>query len=478
MKNVKLRGVIAAVSGALCMSFGANAMADSTDDIVNALIAKGVLTEEEGSLLLKGREGEKEAAAKKSKGAVTATYKDGIVIGTEDGKNSLTINGRVHFDSRHYDYDEDYNGVSSGTGADTFDIRRARIGVKARFLDYYEGEVVFNGTGSAPTLDVAYLNIGWWKPAQIRVGQFKMPFSMEQLTSSNNIDFVERSFVDSLIPAKEIGAMLHGSPIAGVNYGLAFSNGAGQNGVEGDASVDDKDIVGRVAVNFAELAGNKDWLFHTALAYSKGDIAKNQGLGVSGRTEARGASFLTTLPGVGNNAAGVNNEIDRTRLGLEAAVAYGPFKLQTQWVKASFDYNPTATTSVDEDVKAFYAQALWTITGESQVSRYRSGAFSSLKPKNNFDPKNFTGGAWEAGVRYSKFDASDFRSVAGTGLGFLEADAWTVGLKFVPNPHVRFMLDYVKTDFEEAAPGFAGVGVNGKNEDDEKAILFRTQFAF
>jgi phosphate-selective porin OprO/OprP len=216
MKNAKLRGVIAAVSGALLMGFGANAMADSTDDIVNALIAKGVLTEEEGSLLLKGREGEKEAAAKKSKNAVTATYKDGIVIGTEDGKNSLTINGRVHFDSRHYDYDEDYNGVSSGTGADTFDIRRARIGVKARFLDYYEGEVVYNAAPSGGSnLDVAYLNIAWWKPAQIRVGQFKMPFSMEQLTSSNNIDFVERSFVDSLIPAKEIGAMLHSHLVLG-----------------------------------------------------------------------------------------------------------------------------------------------------------------------------------------------------------------------------------------------------------------------
>ena len=429
--------------------------------------------------MLKGRAGEKEAAEKKSKGALTATYKDGIVIGTEDGKNSLTVNGRVHFDTRGYSYDESYNGVSSGTGADTFDIRRARIGVKAKFLDYYEGEVVFNPTqSSSSVLDVAYLNIAWWKPAQIRVGQFKMPFSMEQLTSSNNIDFVERSFVDALIPAKEIGAMLHGTPVKGVNYGIALSNGAGQNGVENDASVDDKDIIGRVAINLAELAGSKDWLFHTGLAYSKGDISKAQGLGVSGRTEARGVSFLTTLPGVGNNAVGANNEIDRSRLGLEAAVAYGPFKLQSQWVKNSFDYNPNATTSVDEDVKAFYVQALWTITGESQVTRYRNGAFSGIKPKSNFDPKTFSGGAWEAGVRYSKFDASDFRGVAGTGLGFLEADAWTVGLKFIPNPHVRFMLDYVKTDFEEATPGFAGVIVNGKPEDDEKAILFRTQFAF
>src|SRR5690606_13250782 len=331
MGSFKLRSVAIAVAGTMFMGMGMQAKADTSEELLQTLVAKGILTEEEGEMLLKNRAEEKKAVEEKQKKEVSVAYKDGIVFGTADGKNSLQVNGRVHFDSRTYGYDEDYNGTASSTGSDTFDIRRARLGVKAKFLDHYSGEVVVNGTGSAPILDVAYLNIAWWKPAQIRVGQFKMPFSLEQLTSSNNIDFVERSFVDSLVPAKEIGAMLHGSPIAGVNYGLAFSNGNGQNGVETDASVDDKDIVGRVAVNFAELAGNKDWLFHTGLAYSKGDIAKNQGLGVNPRTEARGARFMTGLPGVGNNAVGVNNEIDRTRLGLEAALAYGPFKLQSQW---------------------------------------------------------------------------------------------------------------------------------------------------
>jgi len=491
MKHAKLRGVIAAVSGALLMSFGANAMADSTDDIVNALIAKGVLTEEEGALLMKGRAGEKEAAEKKSKGAVTATYKDGIVIGTEDGKNSMTINGRVHFDSRWYNYDEDNNGsnAASSTGSDTYDVRRARIGVKARFLDHYEGEVVFNGTGSAPVLDVAYLNVAWWKPVQFRVGQFKMPFSMEQLTSSNNIDFIERSFVDAYIPAKEIGAMVHGSPWKGITYALATSNGRGQNGTENDVRVDNKDIIGRATINFAEIMGNKDMVLHAGLAFSEGDISKADGVNAFGgdrSTEARGAKFFNG-PVVANNNF-VDAEIDRSRLGLEAALAYGPFKVQGQWVKNEFDFD-TATGSYDPEIKVWYAEALWTITGESHASRYRNGAFSGIKPKNNFDAKNFKGGAWEVGVRYSKFDAGDFDEVgirAGAGKdaqistgasGYAKADALTVGVKFVPNPHVRFMLDYVKTDFEDQFGG-GSVSVNGKNEDDEQTILFRTQFAF
>ncbi len=482
MRNAKLRGVIAAVSGALLMSFGATAMADSTDDIVNALIAKGVLTEEEGSLLLKGREGEKDAAAKKSKNAVTATYKDGIVIGTEDGKNSITINGRVHADYRSFGYENDNDAAAPAdagnvtNGGDTFDIRRARVGVKARFLDYYEGEIVLNGTGGAPTMDVAYLNVAWWKPAQIRVGQFKMPFSLEQLTSSNNIDFVERSVLDRYIAAKEIGAMLHGSPVKGITYGLAVSNGRPQNNAEGDNRVDSKDIIGRVTANFAEIADIKDVVLHAGLAYSKGDISKGDGLGGNRGPETNSGITYFTAPAVAS-VNGVDNSIDRTRLGLEGAVAYGPFKFQTQYLTTNFDYKANATTNVDEDIKTFYAQALWTITGETHASRYRNGAFSGIKPKSNFDPKTFSGGAWEVGVRYAKFDASDIADNVG-GTGFAKSDAWTYGVKFVPNPHVRFMLDYVKTDFKDAIANNPGVLVNGKLEDDERAILFRTQFAF
>lgn len=469
MKYAKLRDVVAAVSGALLMGFGANAMADSTDDIVNALIAKGVLTEEEGALLMKGRADEKEAVEKKRAGAVTMRYKDGIVVGTEDGKNSMQINGRMHFDSRWYDYSEGKGAIGLDDGADKFDVRRARIGVKGRFLDYYSGEVVLNGTGSAPVLDVAYLNVAWWKPVQFRVGQYKQPFSMEQLTSSNNIDFVERSFVDKLVPAKEIGAMVHGSPWAGVTYALGFTSGEGQNEVEEDANVDDKDAVGRITANLAELAGNQGWLAHVGLAYSKGDISQStRGFGISRSTETRSSvNYLQNIVSSGDN------DIDRRRLGLEAALAYGPFKLQGQWVKNSFD-----DSDVDEAVKAYYVQALWTITGESQVDRYKSGAFSGLRPKSNFDPKNFTGGAWEAGIRYSKFDASDFSKTLPLSRGYLEADAWTAGLKFVANPHVRFMLDYIKTGFENAGATYTGLIVNGKEVDDEKAILFRTQFAF
>jgi phosphate-selective porin OprO/OprP len=250
--------------------------------------------------------------------------------------------------------------------------------------------------------------------------------------------------------------------------------------------VDNKDVIGRVTANFAELMDNKDMVLHAGLAYAKGDIPKGAGVGGNRSTESRGASFFTA-PVFADTTNTSDKSIDRSRLGLEAVVAYGPVKLQGQYLTTNYDLK-TSANSYDIDVKTWYAEALWTLTGESHADRYKAGAFGALKPKNDFDPEKFTGGAWEIGARYSKFDGSDFDTPLLTAAGdsqvttraanFTEAKAFTAGIKFVPSAHVRFMLDYVKTDFNNPIGTTSGITVNGKSEDSEKAIMFRTQLAF
>ncbi|MFZ3088806.1 MAG: porin [Methylotenera sp.] len=508
--NYKLRSLVAAaVAGSFMLGFGANALADSTDDIVNALIAKGVLTEEEGALLMKGRAGEKEAADKKKASSVSAKFKDGLSFESGDGKFKAQLNGRVHADYRTFDYNDNKNNatptaasvansIGNASVADTFDIRRARLGFKAAWKDYYEAEVVAD-LGNTTTLDVGYLNIAWWKPVQFRFGQFKMPMNLEELTSSNNIDFMERSFVNSLAPTKEIGAMVHGSPLTGVTYALAASNGNLKN-AETDIREDGKDVIGRVTANFAEILGNKDMVLHAGLSYSQGDTPEGT-VGTNGRTEARGASFFRA-PVLANSAAtttgGTFSGIDRSRLGLEGVVAYGPFKIQSEWMQQNNDFTTqtavgSAKRHYDLDTTNWYAEALWTITGENYADAYKGGAFSGLKPKNDFDPTSFKGGLWELGLRYSEFDASDY-NVAGIGqgvtgtadtkittkaAGFAKADAWTLGVKFLPTANTRLMLNYVNTDFKDVIGGATGgVIVNQKRVNDEQALIMRAQWMF
>lgn len=484
--NFKLRSLVAAaVAGSFMLGFGANAAADSTDDIVNALIAKGVLTEEEGALLVKGRAGEKEAAEAKKKTAVTAKFKDGITFESGDGDNKFSINGRVQLDYRDFDWSEGKSTGANANDADTFDIRRAYLGAKGTFAKYYDFDVTadFAAQSNASHLDVAYLNAKWWKQAQFQFGQFKMPFSLEERTSSRFIDFQERSFNNntSLTPGKERGFMVHGTPFTGVNYALAFSNGQGKNTNETDIREDSKDIIAHVDTNIAEIMGIKDSVIHLGVSYANGDLPA-AAVG-SQRTEGRGAQFFSAaafnggLPGSGT---GTNNTMERTRTGLEGAFTYGPVKIQGEWAKANFDGKTNTNVSYDRDIKAYYAEALWLITGESYADAYKGGKFDRIKPKNDFNPSGNGWGALEAGIRFSKFDASDFKlaavNVAGTGVlaagSTNEADAWTVGLKWLPTANSRFLLNYVDTDFDTP------VTVNGVTENGEKAVTLRAQFDF
>jgi phosphate-selective porin OprO and OprP len=487
-----------AVSGAVLLMAGQVALADSATDIVDALVMKGVLTEEEGRLITKGHT---------SKTNVTPILKEkdnNFTIESPNGNNSISLTGRIHFDARAYEdnYGADValastSATPGATGADTFDIRRARLGVKYKFAKNYSGEIVFNTVGAVNVLDVGYMDVSWFEKAKFRFGQFKMPFSLEQLTSSNNIDFIERSFVDAYIPAKEIGAQVFGEPTKGMTYALAVSNGlpaANAVGSEADSRQDGKDVIGRLTFNAAEAAGNKDDVYHAGLAFSYGNSPIGTGLGGNRSTEARGASFWTSP--VQSQLGGLSKNIERARYGAEGAIASGPFKIQGQYSVISQDFvagTAATATAYDLDIKTYYVQALWTLTGEKWADRYKAGAFGALKPKTDFDSDKFTGGAWEIGARFSKFDGSDFNlgglapggtADSGTtnGIGFTtkaagytEAKAYTIGVKFVANPNFRVMADYVRTDFSNMLSTYA---INGKAIDEENAILVRTQIMF
>lgn len=504
--NFKLRNLLATtLASTFLLGFGANAFADSTDDLLNVFIAKGMLTEEEGTLLLKARDQEKEAKSHKP----DLKVKDGgMTIETADGKHSISLTGRLHADYRNFtNYDSSNSGTNTRRVADTFDIRRARLGLKGKLYENYEFEVSAdlagpNNGNTSSVLDVAFLNINYWKPAQLRFGQFKMPMNLEKMTSSNNIDFMERSYVNQFSPNEDLGAMLWGIPKDGFTYALAVSNGEGKNRNEKDSRVDVMEYLARGTVNFAQLMDNKDAVYHVGAAYSRTDLSKNSAKvgetdstnfdtnflagSNSVRTEGRGATFFTfpTLVSI----ADVDSSIQRTRTALEGVAAYGPVKLQAEWMKTNFDGDINTTQKFDADVNTWYAEALWLVTGEKYADFYKDGAFGAIKPKNNFELGKEGMGAWELGLRYSKFDASDFNipafTATGTGVetaitttgakakSTFEANALTAGIKFVPNPNTRFMLNYIRTSFDTP------ISIAGKLEDNENAITMRAQYMF
>lgn len=494
MKEIKLRGILAAVSGALLISAGSTAMADSTGDLLQALVAKGVLTEEEAAPLMKGHEAENQS----KKNEIKASFKDGIGFESADHQHAISVNGRVQADYRNF-------GKSDAQNTDTIDLRRAYLTVKGKIYNDYDFNVTGDfaqGQSGATTgtsqLDVAYFGINWWDQAKFRFGQFDMPFGLEHLTSDLFIDFQERSLTDLLVPGKERGAMIHGAPFKGFYYGLAASTGRGKNVNNQDKQVEGVDVIGRVTANFAEMMGNPDAVYHVGLDFSRGDISPNQKTGtgvaannsfapVGGSTEARGISFFS--PTAFTALAGDN--ITRTRYGLEAAVAYGPVKFQSEYFDHNYNGKNAVGTSYDKDISAWYAAVNWMVTGESFASSYKDGVWGRIKPNNDFvhPSAGYGPGAVELSLRYSEFDAKDFAFKAGApnaGTGNAAtgtptgAHAWTAGVQWILNPNTRLMANYVDTKFEDGLVSFSKNqgGATVGTTDKEKAVTVRAQFDF
>ena len=134
------------------------------------------------------------------------------------------LTGRVHYDMRTIN--SGLPGIQdkdSASVADNFELRRARIGFVGSINKDLQFEAVGNTVGSNTNfIDTAFINYGYKKEGQVRVGRFKQPFSLEEATSSNSIDFMERSYINQMVPQKKLGAMFHGATENGITYGLSM----------------------------------------------------------------------------------------------------------------------------------------------------------------------------------------------------------------------------------------------------------------
>ena len=469
-----------AVSGAVLLMAGQFALADSTTDIVDALVSKGVLTEEEGKLISKGHETKKKADG-------TVAFKNGFKINSGDGKSNFSVNGRIQADYRSFDVPNSLAGVAnSPENADTFDMRRAYLGAKGTFRGWINYEATLDGTNGATLLKYYWLETAFSEKFKVRFGQYKMPGSLEQLTSSRFIDFTERDWVASMAPAVNKGIMIHGVPTTGLTYAVSVSNGgllsdSGATAVETGSGPDGKAFNARVTANIAEIMGNKEAIAHIGGWYGfDADLPtlKNSTQGaIRFRTNARGTQFFGTNK---DNAALMTNP-EITRGGVEAIAAYGPVKFQSEYAEMNMEQEGFS----DQKISAWYAGVNWMLTGESYAGSYKNGVMDRMSPKQDFTGLDSAGlGAWEIGARYSKFDAKDFVSGAGMFDGSSSSNdvhSYTVGIKWITDPNTRFLLDYIYTDFNGYIKGSTGSSMTAAAVnafDNEKALNFRAQFDF
>ncbi len=367
---MKLSKKLSMIAFAVSTVFSSLTFADSTTDIVDALINKGVLTEEEGKLLTKGRQGEVAAQKKKEEKAWTT----GVNIrGYVQNRHTTMMGGDegVNLWSDRSVGDDQ----SLGGGAQNFFIRRARViiygDVGERLSYYIQPDFASSAgtTGNIAQLRDAYGDIYITKDRvhRVRVGQSKVPFGWENLQSSSNRLALDR--VDALNSAvrdeRDMGAFYYYTPEevskifeeinkAGLkhsgNYGMVgfgLYNGQGANRAEAN---DNHHWVARVTY---------PWKTESGQFYEAGIQAYHGQYKVSTASYRRqvGAGFVSASPTVAP-------EFDRgytdERVGISFIKYPQPWGLQTEWNWGTTPALDMASNSIKEtNLTGGYVQGMY-----------------------------------------------------------------------------------------------------------------------
>lgn len=346
---------------------------------------------------------------------------NGHKMESEDGAFELKFGGRIQADYTFVSEDDELSDLVDGDG---FEFRRARLFFEGTIYERVEFKAQYDFAGGDAAFKDVWIGLNS-DAGLLQFGHFKEPFSLEELTSSKYLAFLERSMpVEAFAPSRNSGVGFSGGTDT-VTYGVGAFYDADDFGISTDE--DDLNITGRVVFRpIYEEGGAR--LLHLGIGATQKD--RQDDIRFRARPEAHfSGRFIDT----GNFAAD-----SATILGAELATVLGPLWFSGEYMTADVDAPGFGDPSFD----GFYVQGGYYLTGEHRRYKTSSGAFDRQKPQNNFGSADGAG-AWEIVLRYSTLDLTDEGITGG------EQDDISVGLNWYLNPATRMMLNYVMADVDQ-----------------------------
>jgi phosphate-selective porin OprO/OprP len=365
---------------------------------------------------------------------------------SEDGRFLLRLDGRLFLDAAVYD--ENKNPLSNGT-----EVRRGRLSTKATIWEVWRTEFDLGFEDNEVEIKDAWISYDGFGSTSIQAGQFKEPFSLEELTSSRYIVFMERSLVvNALAPGRHLGV---GTTTWRDHW--QFSAGLFGQEIGDEAGIEDQGYGIAARFTVAPIQQPRRTL-HLGVAATRrtpdADEEKPDRVRFRTRpeTHVNRERFLNT---------GRMKDVDYYELyGLELAAVVGPYMIQGEYMQA--DVTRMAGRP-DVTVDGAYVYVSWVLSGESRPYVPRLGEFWRLVPKKK-------SGAWELALRYSTLDLNDLSAEVTGG----EGENFTLGVNWYPNPHIRVMANYIEVDNDE----FADANGDAIGGDDFSLLQVRFQVMF
>jgi phosphate-selective porin OprO and OprP len=384
---------------------------------------------------------------------------------------SFKPRGRLHYDTGNISvpgaYARDRNlGFNSR-------IRRIRLGAEGSMPGGFEYKVEVDFANSNIIFGDAFVTYaGKDSPISIRVGNFETLDGLEQISSSNNIAFMERAaFNDAFLNSRRLGgSVAYQDDAIRAEVGLFTAHSI-------DSSFDNDGYIAAGRLVYApKLAGGQ---MHFALAYQHREFASNNGgVASSGantpstnqvaRYRSRPNSQLTDVRFV--DTGGFAASSDRI-IGAEFAAIFSNFYAagEAQFLKvnavrpgslaAGLDSfangNVQVTPGSDPEFFGAYAEIGWFITGETRA--YSKGAWARTKVLKPISKGGM--GAFQLSARIDHVDLNDAAlksavttnfTTGATTLAALnsrlgrggEQTGYLIGLNWYPLDYMRLMFNY------------------------------------
>ncbi len=355
------------------------------------------------------------------------------------------------------------------TDTSRFDIARRRIGVSGEIGGVADFQVERELAHARPWRDV-YVDYHRFNGVRIQAGQFKLPFGLDENTSSANLDFVYRSRAAELSPGRDPGVMVHGR--AGVlryEAGMFAHDGDNARGNDTVRVSGGRTAAGRLLVQPFRSSTSlllKD--LQAGIAYTSSRVSA--GIADLRVDTALGQPFFR--PGLAVQGT-------RSRAGVEMRWRPGPFSVQSEFVRLTSERRGQSIDETDLPplrADAWYAQGGWVVTGERKA---KGGADEPRRPL-------FRGGAGAVELA-ARIEAVRLSS-SGPGLPSTgpRAEAilpyrdrvLTLGVNWSPNRWVRVQANLVRDRLSMPTAGdFAGGALPERAASSFWSRVVRFRFA-
>ena len=437
---------------------------------------------------------------KKPNEAKTTIDDKGIRFETNDGNFKFSLNGRLHTDAAVFSGgdiftynaktpDGAYKGqtLTDNRQSDGTEIRRLRMEFAGQFYEDWKFKVqpefanagtVEKGQYTVGIRDAFVQYTGFGEYGSFTMGQSKQPYSFQQMMSSNDMVFMERSSEYAFTNTSVNRALGLRYDLAGQWWGL----GAGIYGdtatpqTSGTSDAPDEGWGGAARFTMAPWLKSNE-VFHVGMSGAyRAPQSDNRTLHYKFKQTAMSPmAYLDT---------GSMTDIQNSQfINGEMVGVYGPFSLETEYNATWINSNPSSTSpgsSVGNGyMQGAHVDMAYSLTGESRATTYRpdQGVIGRLKPNHNLDFSDGWG-AWEAKARFAWVDMNQIANKSFAGGNEVSS---TIGVNWYFNNWSRFMLDW--THVYSLNVGSAGVNRTvydqpGHNTGDWDVVQARISLAY